>query len=198
MNWDAFIMTFVPLFVVIDALGTSPFVISASQKLPRKEQTRLTNMAVFTAAVIGLVFLFLGQFLLNLMGISVGSFAIAGGIILVILAVKHMTTGQMVDVRLEEMVAVVPIGTPLTVGPATIATLLLLVTQYSVYMVLLSFSLNMLITWVIFITSNRISAFLGQGGIRAFSRVFSLILAAIGVNMVIRGLGLVGILNIKV
>jgi multiple antibiotic resistance protein len=95
----------------------------------------------------------------------------------------------------QEMVAVVPIGTPLTVGPATITTLLLLALQYKIYIVLISFAVNMLITWVIFLLSQRIAGFMGEGGIRAISRVFSLLLAAIAVSMIIRGLNLTGIIN---
>jgi multiple antibiotic resistance protein len=129
------------------------------------------------------------------MGISVGSFAIAGGLILVVLSITYMTTGRMMQVIREEMVAVVPIGTPLTLGPATIATLLLLATQFPIYMVLVSFALNMLIAWAIFMVGRRIAHFLGQGGLKAVSRVFSLLLAAIAVSMIIRGLEMLNILS---
>ena len=130
------------------------------------------------------------------MGISVGSFAIAGGLILLVLSIKYMTTGRMVELIKEEMVAVVPIGTPLTVGPATITTLLLLATQFQLHMVLISFTVNLLVAWLIFLASNQVVRFLGQGGLKAISRIFSLLLAAIGVTMIIRGLNLVGILNV--
>jgi multiple antibiotic resistance protein len=190
-----FVFTFVPLFIVIDALGTLPYVISMSEDMVKPQRRRMVHLAVITAVVVGLVFLFLGQLILNLMGISVGAFAIAGGIILLVFAVLYMTTGHMVKVIKEEMVAVVPIGTPLTVGPATITTLLLLATQYPLYMVLISFALNMLITWVIFLGGDWISRFLGQGGLMAVSRVFSLLLAAVAVNMVIHGLELLGIIG---
>jgi multiple antibiotic resistance protein len=190
-----FIFTFVPLFIVIDALGTLPFVIAMSEDMIRPQRRRMIHLAILTAIIVGLFFLFLGQLILKLMGISVGSFAIAGGIILLVFAIKYMTTGHMTEVVKEEMVAVVPIGTPLTVGPATITTLLLLATQYPLYMVLISFALNMAITWVIFLGGGQVAHFLGQGGLRAISRVFSLLLGAIAVSMVIRGLELTGIIK---
>lgn len=193
---DSFVLTFVPLFIVIDALGNLPFVIALSEEMSTRERRNMIHVAVATAAIVGLAFLFLGRFVLDVMGISVGSFAIAGGLILLVLSVRYMTTGHMVEVVKEEMVAVVPIGTPLTVGPATITTLLLLVTQFPLGVVLLSFMLNLLVTWVIFLLSNRIVRFMGRGGLRAISRVFSLLLAAIAVSMVIRGLDLIGVLNI--
>jgi multiple antibiotic resistance protein len=189
-----FILTFVPLFIVIDALGNLPFVISLSEGMSRGERRKMIHTATVTATIVGLVFLFLGQLILYALDISVGSFAIAGGLILLILSIKYMTTGRMVEAIKEEMVAVVPIGTPLTVGPATITTLLLLATQFPLYMVLISFTLNMLITWAILLSSNQIVRFMGKGGLKAVSRVFSLLLAAIAVNMIIHGLELAGLL----
>ena len=194
-NWPPFVLTFVPLFIAIDALGNLPFVISMTEGMSSHERRRTIHIAIATAAGVGLGFLFFGQFILKVMGISVGSFAIAGGLILLILSIKYITTGRMVEIIKEEMVAVVPIGTPLTVGPATITTLLLLVTQFPLSLVLLSFLLNLLIAWGISLLSNRIVKFMGMGGLRAVSRVFSLLLAAIGVGMIIRGLSLVGILK---
>jgi len=190
-----FVLTFVPLFIVIDALGNLPFVLSLSEEMMRQQRRRMIHVAIITATMVGLVFLFFGQLILKVMGISVGSFAIAGGLILLAFAIKYMTTGHMVEVIKEEMVAVVPIGTPLTVGPATITTLLLLVTQFPLYMVLISFALNMIITWVIFLGGEQVARFLGQGGLRAISRVFSLLLAAIAVSMIIHGLELLGIIK---
>ena len=194
-SWaEQFIKTFVPLFIVIDAFGNLPFVISMSQGMARSERNRMVLLAVFTAAIVGLAFLFLGRFVLNLMGISVGSFAIGGGLILLVLSIRFILTGQVVEAIKEEMVAVVPIGTPLTVGPATITALLLLATQFPLYMVLLSFALNILVAWIVFMLSNWFASFLGQGGIKAVSKVFSLLLAAIAVSMIIDGLRRVGIL----
>ena len=191
-----FIFTFVPLFIVIDALGNLPFVISLSEGVSKSERRKMIHVATITATAVGLIFLFFGQFILKVMDISVGAFAIAGGIILLVLSIKYMSTGRMVEAVKEEMVAVVPIGTPLTVGPATITTLLLLATQFPIYMVLISFALNMLITWGIFMLHNQIVRFIGQGGLKAVSKVFSLLLAAIAVSMIINGLDSVGVIDI--
>ena len=192
-----FVMTFVPLFIVIDAFGNVPFVVTMGEDMTRREQRKMVNYAVLTATVVGLLFLFFGQFILKVLNISVGSFAIAGGIILLVLSIRYMSTGHMVSSSKKEMMAVVPIGTPLTVGPATITTLLLLALQYPLYMVLISFAVNMIITWVIFFLSQKIAGFMGQGGLTAVSRVFSLLLAAIGVSMVIHGLDLTGIVKLS-
>ena len=192
---ESFIFTFVPLFIAIDALGNLPFVISLSEGMSKHERRKTVHIATLTAVVVGFVFLFFGQFILNVMGISVGSFAIAGGIILLVLSIKYIMTGRMVEIIKQEMVAVVPIGTPLVVGPATITTLLLLATQFPLSIVLLSFTLNLFIAWITFLLSDWIVRFMGQGGLRAVSNVFNLLLAAIAVSMIIRGLDLLGVLN---
>ena len=196
-----FVLTFVPLLIVIDAIGNLPFVITASEGMTGRERFRMINIAIATAAIVGLAFLFLGQLILNAMGISFGSFAIAGGLILLALSIRYMITGQMVESAAEdkrELLGVVPIGTPLTVGPATITTLLLLVKQqaFPLYMVLISFAVNLFIAWIICMGGNWIARFLGQGGIKAVSRVFSLLLAAIAVSMVIKGLEILGVLHL--
>jgi multiple antibiotic resistance protein len=196
---ESFIFTFVPLFIVIDAFGNLPFVISATEGLPATRRRKMVNIAIVTAAIVGLIFLFLGQLILNAMDISFGSFAIAGGLILLVLSIRYMISGQMIEAGREEereFAAVVPIGTPLTVGPATITTLLILVEEYPLYMVLVSFALNMFIAWIICMLGQRIIGFLGLGGVKAVSRVFSLLLAAIAVSMVIRGLENLGVLSI--
>jgi multiple antibiotic resistance protein len=193
--WDYFILTFVPLFVVIDALGTLPFVISLSNEMPAKERKVMVRNAVLTAAIVGFGFLFLGQLILKLMQISVGSFAIGGGIILLVLSVSAMISRKPDEVVTDRMVGVVPLGTPLTAGPATVTTLLLLVTQFPIYWVIISFAINILIVWLVFATSNFFMRLLGRGGTLAISKVSNLLLAAIAINMIIRGLSMLGIIN---
>jgi multiple antibiotic resistance protein len=197
--WESFLLTFIPLFIVIDVIGNLPIVLTLSEGMSRPEQRRMINIAVITATLVGLAFLFFGKLILNIMHIKVGEFAIAGGLILLVLSIKYMMTGHLVETTKEEMVAVVPIGTPLVVGPATITTLIFLTDaeKYSLWLVLLSFILNLVITWLVFILGFRLVRFLGQGGLKAVSRVFNLILAAIGVSMILRGLELLGLLKLS-
>lgn len=190
------ILTFVPLFIVVDAFGTLPFLILLSEGSSRRERNSMVRVAVITAGIVGLAFLFIGRFVLNIMGISVGAFAIAGGIILLVLSVNFMTKGHMLEARHEEMVAVVPIGTPLLAGPATITTLLLLESQFPLYIVVISFSLNLIAALLLFTFSEHIVRFLGQGGVKAISKVFTLILAAIAVDMMLQGLDMLELINL--
>ncbi len=190
-----FILTFLPLFIVVDAIGNVPIIISLSDGMSRKQRNDIVNIGIATATVVGLVFLFFGKWLLSVMGISQGAFTIAGGLILLVFSLRYLTAGRWMDIIKEEMIAVVPIGTPLIVGPATITTLLLLSTQYSLYIILISLAINLLLSWAAFMAANQISRFLGKGGLKAVSQIFNLLLVAIAVNMIIRGLNLSGIIN---
>jgi len=189
-----FTSAFVPLFIVIDALGLPPLITSLTEGMTFREQTKMVHIAILTALVVGLAFLFFGRLILTLMGISVGAFAIAGGSILMVQAIRSLTTGHMIEAEREEMVAVVPIGTPLLAGPATITTLLLLTSQLPLNIVLAAFVANVVVAWLICLGSYRILRVMGHGGLKAVSRVFSLLLAAIAVSMILRGLALSGII----
>ena len=149
-----------------------------------------------TAALVGLAFLFFGQFILTTMGISVGAFAIGGGLILLVLSINYITKGRMVETSEEAMTGVVPIGTPLTAGPATITTLLLLQNEFPLYIVLISFALNLLITWGVLLLGNKLIRVLGKGGFKAISQVFSLLLATIAVTLILRGLDMLEVINL--
>jgi multiple antibiotic resistance protein len=102
----------------------------------------------------------------------------------------------MVDANRESMVAIVPIGTPLTAGPATITTLLLLLNEYPLNIVLIAFALNLLFTWIILLLGSKLIKLLGEGGFKAISQVFNLLLAAIAISMMLRGLDMLGIINL--
>jgi multiple antibiotic resistance protein len=193
---NSFVLTFIPLFIVINAFDKIPVIISLSEDMTKHERFKMINVATITAAIVGVAFLLFGQFILNAMGISIGAFAIAGGIILLVLSIRYMINGRMLDVVKEEMVAVVPIGTPLTVGPGTMTTLLLLSTQFPLWVVLISLAINIALAWVVFLASDPIMKFMGQGGIKAMSKIFSLLLAAIAVSMMVKGMGLTGIVQL--
>jgi len=192
--WSDFTLAFVPLFIAIDALSLPPIIITLSEGLTVRERRKVVHIANLTALLVGLAFLFFGQLILTLMGISVGAFAIAGGTILLVQSIRNITVGRMMDAEKEEMIAVVPIGTPLLAGPATITTLLLLTSQLALSIVLGAFVANVILAWIICLASYRILKIMGQGGLRAVSRVFSLLLAAIAVSMILRGLAMSGII----
>jgi multiple antibiotic resistance protein len=183
-------LTFVPLFVAMDAVGVLPILVPLTQDMKAKERSRTVRLAVITAMGLGLGFVAIGKGIFLFLGIEVSDFLVAGGLILFLLAAKDLITGKMVDAQASigaDMLGVVPIGTPLVVGPAVLTTLLILIDQYSIIIVLVSFILNLAIAWLLFAQANRVVAFLGQGGVRATSKIVSLFLAAIAIKMIRQG-----------
>jgi multiple antibiotic resistance protein len=195
-DWlKSLVLTFIPLFIVMDALGNLPYVIEVTEGLPSQQQHRIIHTATFTAALIGLVFLFFGRLILTAMSISVGYFAIACGIVLMMFSIRFLLTGQSVEMVHDKFLAISPLGTPLLAGPAIITTLILLSLQYNIYIVLISFALNLAVAWGVFHGKNKIMGLLGKGGLKAIGNVFNLLLAAIAVSMVLRGLTLLGFIK---
>ena len=183
-------LTFVPLFFAMDAVGNLPIFLALTQEVGVTRRRQTVNLATLTALGVGLGFVAVGKAIFSLLGIEVADFLMAGGIILLILAIRYLITGKMVenqDLSASETVGVVPLGTPLVVGPAVLATLLLLIGQYRIPIVLSSFILNLAIQWVLFKQADRIVNFLGRTGANAVSKIVMLLLAAIAVKMIREG-----------
>jgi multiple antibiotic resistance protein len=185
-------LAFVPLFVAMDVVGLLPVMVGLTGDLTRGEIRRMSTMAMITAVVIGGIFVALGKAIFNLMGISVNDFLLGGGAILFLLSAKDLLTGKMVDVDSPSsdpgLMGVVPIGIPLIVGPGILTTLLLLVDQYSIWAVVISFLLNLVVAWLGVSNMDRIMKLLGASGTKGLSKVASLLLAAIAVKMIRQGI----------
>ena len=184
-------LTFVPLFVAMDAIGILPILLPLTQDMTGAERSRVVRLAMFTALGLGLGFVGIGKGIFLFLGIEVADFLIAGGLILFLLAAKDLITGKMMEAQASvgaETIGVVPLGTPLVVGPAVLTTLLILIDQYSIIIVIAAFIINLAIAWLLFSQANRVVAFLGQGGVRAASKIVSLFLAAIAIKMIRQGI----------
>jgi multiple antibiotic resistance protein len=184
-------LSFVPLFVAVDALGNLPFILTLTQGDDTAERRRVIRYAMLTALALGLGFLAIGRTILVLLGLQSSDFLIAGGLILFVLTIRHFTTGKLVELQgsgSKEMVGVVPIGTPLVVGPAVLATLLLLTPQYGLPTVLLALVLNLVFAWMVFSQGSRIARIMHEPGLKAVSQIASLLLGVIAVMMVRKGL----------
>jgi multiple antibiotic resistance protein len=183
-------LTFVPLFFAMDAVGNLPIFLALTQEVGATRRRQTVNLATLTALGVGLGFVAVGKAIFLLLGIEVADFLMAGGIILLILAIRYLITGKIVeteDLSASETVSIVPLGTPLVVGPAVLTTLLLLIDHYHIAIVLSSFILNLAIQWVLFRQADRIVNFLGRTGVNAASKIVMLLLAAIAVKMISEG-----------
>jgi len=186
-------LAFIPLFIAMDAVGTLPIFLGLSENMAPRERIRMVRYAMLTASGLGLGFIALGKIVFWLMGIEVYDFLVAGGLILFILAARELLLERRGEQVAADggMIGVVPLGTPLIVGPAVLTTLLLLIDRYQgalgITAVVVAFFINVAIAWLIFAQGNRIAGFLGRSGLRAVSKIAMLLLAAIAVMMIREG-----------
>jgi len=182
------LLAFVALFVAVDILGILPIYLSLTADLPTEERRRLPGQSVLTATGVGVGFLLLGDPIFRVLGVSVGDFQVAGGILLVALSLHDLINPGKVLSRPAPTVGVVPLGTPMIVGPAVLTTLLILVQSHGYPITLLAFGVNMILAYVGLRYARVVGYVLGEAGSRAIGKVASVFLAAFGVSLVRRGL----------
>jgi multiple antibiotic resistance protein len=187
MNPKDFLYTFIPIFVAMDIGGVVPAFLSLTKNLTDLERRRVSTQALFTAFAISVIFVAVGRWIFRLIGISVADFEIAGGAVLLVLAIVEMLRlGK--DVLPSTHVGPVPLGTPMIVGPAVLTSLIILIPLYGYVLSLGALCANLLLVGLAFRQSRRLVRWFGEDGLRATSQVISLFLAAIAVSMIRRGL----------
>lgn len=184
-----FLESFIPLLVALDAPGTLPIYIALTDGVTRRERKRLVRQSILTAFFVAVGFMLVGQWVFDALGIMVEDFMVAGGIVLLIIAVNEIIkAGEKRVAALSPSFGVVPLGTPLIAGPATLTASLVLVGNYGYMPVILSLTANILIAWLIFSQAERIISIIGINGLRAFAKIMALILAAFAVKMIRAGI----------
>lgn len=183
-----FLLAFIPIFVAVDPLGLLPIFVGLTQDLSAAERRRIVVQSIFTALSLAAGFIILGKIIFRLLGITVGDFMIAGGAILFSIAIIDiMYSSEQRRLTFEDL-GVVPLGTPLMVGPAVLTTSLIIIDQFGIWITLLSVFVNIVIVAVVFSFSDRLIGIIGKSGARALSKVMALLLAAIAVMMIRRGI----------
>lgn len=184
---EAFLLCFIPLFVAIDPLGMVPVFVSVTAGMDASERRRLVMQAIPTALAIGLGFFLLGSPLLHFLGIGLSDMQIAGGVLLFVYAVMDMFIPGKPSVREDESVGIVPLATPLIVGPAVLTLGLVLVQQHGMFLAGMALIANLLLLGVALLFASRVLVFVPMNAMRATSKVVDLLLAAIGVALVRQG-----------
>lgn len=183
-----FLLSLIPLMVALDAPGTLPIYVAMTEGLNKQERQQIVRQSILTAFLITIGFTFLGRAVFKALAITVEDFMIAGGIVLLIIAVLDIVRAGEKKYVVSPTFGVVPFGTPLIAGPATLTTTLVLVGNYGYGPVILSLVVNILLAWVIFSQADRIIKLIGINGSRAFAKVAALLLAAIAVKMIRSGI----------
>ena len=182
------LLVFIPMFFTVDPIGILPIFVSLTQGLTPQEKREIIFQSLATASLVAVGFIFLGKGIFHFLGITMGDFMVAGGVILFCLAMVDLTTQGKTRRGVAKELGAVPIGTPLVVGPAVLTISLMLVSVHGFLITLIGLFLNLAIVGVVFIFSDHLMRLLGQAGSRALSKVMMLLLAAIGVMMVRRGI----------
>ena len=161
-----------------------------TENVPDAQRKKVYNTAVIVGTILLLVFAFTGTEILNIFGLSIYSFEVAGGILLLIIAIRILVLGSMHEnVESPESLGAVPIAIPLLVGPGAITT-----TIFSIQLddtavpAILAVVIVMAVTWVILRYINGIYKLLGKTGSVIIARVMALLIAAIAVQYILTGI----------
>jgi multiple antibiotic resistance protein len=185
--WN-FALAFVALFVAVDVLGVIPLYLSLTGGLSADERRRLPRQSTLTATAVALGFLLVGNAVFRVLGISVADFQVAGGILLLVLSVHDLLSSGTAAPAAARTVGAVPLGTPLIVGPAALATLALLVQSYGYPVTLMALAANMALAFLVLSQADKVGRIFGPAGSEVIAKVANLLLAAFGVSLMRRGL----------
>jgi multiple antibiotic resistance protein len=172
---------FMVLFAVIDIVGNIPIIIDLRKKAGHIQSEK----ASVIAGIIMIIFLFLGDSILKLIGIDVHSFAVAGAFILFFIALE-MILGITLYKQEEGSsmnASVFPLAFPLIAGPGSLTTLLSLKSEFHTENIIIAVIVNVVVIFIVLKTSNRIERFIGQNGIDIIRKVFGVVLLAIAVKL---------------
>ena len=187
--FEDIVKSFITLFVIINPIGNLTIFIGLSQGLSAKKRIKIVNQALSIATVLLFIFLFFGLQIFNFFGINVESFEIAGGIILLLIAIVYvLDIHTRKNKSTDEDIAAVPMSTPLLIGPGTITSVIILVNQFGVIVTLLAAMPALLCTWIIMRFSNKIYKTIGAHWSLVISRIMGLILAAIAIEFIREGI----------
>lgn len=182
------LLAFIPIFIAVDAPGVLPIFISLTKEFSRKQKTSIIIQSIFTAICLAVGFVFLGKAIFKFLGITVADFMVAGGAILFCIAIMDILNPEKKRRIPARELGAVPLGTPLIVGPAVLTTSLVIISEYGLSAALVSIIINVLLAGVIFYSSNILIKILGEAGTKAISKIISLLLAAIAVMIIRKGI----------
>jgi len=188
----SFVSAFVLLLLVLDPFGSLPIFISVLKGVPPDRRARVALRETLIAFAVLLAFMLAGQGFLNLMRLSERSLEVAGGVILLIIAIRMIFSGgaevYASDSQREPLIF--PLAVPLLAGPSAMATVLLLASRQpeGLWHWIGALTLAMALSGLVLLTADRIRRWLGSSMVSAIEKLMGLVLTAIAVEMVLAGL----------
>lgn len=202
LNWTGYLKFFIALVGIANPLGGVPIFLAMTKGQSGEQRTRTARRAAQTVAGVLIVAAVAGQLILRIFGISIPAFRIAGGILILLMAIDMLlarvsrakqTPEEAEEAVDREALGVVPLGMPIIAGPASISTVILYTQQSTnwrhVAVVCAVACLVAIVVWVALRSSEWTERVLGRTGVNIFTRIMGLILAAVGVEFVTSGLG---------
>ncbi|RDC54217.1 MarC family protein [Pedobacter chinensis] len=185
-DFTEILSTTMVLFAIIDILGAIPVVIELRRKAGHIESEK----ASLVAAGLMILFLFLGESLLKVIGLDVESFAIAGSFVIFFIAMEMVLGLTIFKEEAPETVSIVPLAFPLIAGAGTMTTLLSLKTEYHTQNILIGILLNILFVYFVLKNTNRLEKLFGKSGLNILRKAFGVILLAIAIKLFRNNTGL--------
>ncbi|MCX7728796.1 MAG: MarC family protein [Bacteroidia bacterium] len=178
-DWIELLKVTTVLFAVIDIIGSIPVIISLRQRVGEIDALKasIVSMGIMVA------FLFLGTSILDLIGIQISDFAIAGSVLIAIVAFEMILGIKITRDEVPQSATVIPVAFPLIAGTGTLTTLLSIRAEYSILSILIAIILNVLIVYVVLRNLYRIEKILGVSGIAIMKKVFGIILLALAIKL---------------
>ena len=181
MNFDLkeFISSSMILFAIIDVVGNIPLIVLLREKYKVIESEK----ASLVSLIIMIVFLFLGEIILNLLGVDINSFAVAGSIIILFLAAEMILGVRLYKDSNPKTASIVPLAFPLIAGPGTLTTLISIKSEYNDINIIMAIIINMILVYFVLKSSEKIQSVIGSQGINILRKVFGIVLLAIGIKL---------------
>lgn len=180
LNYKAILTVTFTLFAIIDIIGSIPILISMKNKIGGIREFKVTVIA----GSLMILFLFLGEPILNVLGLDVKSFAVAGSIVIFILGMEMVLGVEFFksdgDVKASTLV---PLAFPLIAGSGTLTTIMSLKANYKEVTILIAILLNLLIIYLVLKSLTRLAKLLGPSGLIAIRKFFGVILLAIAIKI---------------
>jgi len=176
------------LFIIVDPIGNVPIFIGLTKGMKPKQRENAMHTAIVVAFALLVLFALLGQKVLGIFGISLHSFMIAGGILLLIIATKILTTGRWEEATSPESIGAVPIAFPLLVGPGAITAAIVDLETLGMAVTLAAIFVTLVATWAILHSIEYIHRFLGKSGSAVVARLMAIFIAAIAVGFIVDGI----------
>lgn len=177
----------ISLFLILDPFASLPMFLSITKDLDEKTVRSYANKAVLVATVLLIVFIFFGQDIMGLFGVTMDSFRVAGGIIFLMMAIELVFGFKLSHSEGEKGAAWAVIASPVLTGPGVITAAVLLSTENGLVPVLVASIAALALTWVILRMSSKIMHVVGEQALSIFTKVIGLFIASMGVQSIFAG-----------